>query len=252
MSRLSVAASGIMWEHDPFPCFEDRTMLRTFALTAAVSALAVPAAAEMELSLYLGAQSVQESTGSGSLPGGVPVSRKFDWEGNPFDAPIYYGGRAIWWTQSNLGFGLEGTHTKAYASTADKAAIGVDRLELSDGHNIVTANIMKRWPGAFGNGAVTPYLGAGIGVAIPHVDAQVTGASNRTFGYELTGPALRGIAGMKYELNDKWALFGEYQFTWSDNDITIDPDPLVAGQTPGKLNAEILTHAVNIGISYSF
>lgn len=227
-------------------------MKRLSIAAAAALTIASPAIAEMEISLYLGVQSVQGSTGSGTLPGGAPINRSFDWEGNPLDAPIYYGGRAIWWTPSNLGFGLEGTHTKAYASAGDLAAVGLSRFELSDGHNIITANVMKRWPGAFKNDRFTPYVGAGIGVAIPHVDAQVPGASNRTYDYETTGPAVRGIAGMKYDFNEKWALFGEYQFTWSDNDITIDPDPLVAGQTAGQLNTDILTHAVNVGISYSF
>ena len=219
---------------------------------AALALVASPAAAEMELSFYMGVQSVAESTGSGTLPGGAPFSRKFDWEANPLDNPFYYGGRAIWWTKNDFGFGLEGTHTKAYASGADMAAIGVSRLELSDGHNIITANVMKRWPGAFEGSRFTPYAGAGIGVAIPHVDVQVIGSTGRTFGYETTGLALRGIAGMKYDLNDRWALFGEYQATWSDNDITIDPDPAVAGQTAGKLKTDITTHAVNIGVSYSF
>lgn len=228
-------------------------MIRNLAVVAtAAVAFAMPASAEMELSFYLGTQGLSESTGSGTLPGGAPVNHKFDWEGNPFDAPIYYGLRAMWWNTNNLGFGIEGTHTKAYASTADKAAIGVSRFELSDGHNILTANIMKRWPGAFASARLTPYVGGGVGVAIPHVDAQVLGASNRTFGYETTGPALRGIAGVKYDFNERWALFGEYQFTWSDNDITIDADPLVPGQAPGKISTELLTHALNVGISYSF
>jgi lipid A oxidase len=206
----------------------------------------------MEISAYLGLQSVQESNGSGFLPGGAPISRNFNWDGNSLDAPIYYGARAIWWMPSDIGFGIEGTHTKAYASAADKAATGLSRFELSDGHNIFTANVMKRWPGAFTNARLTPYVGAGVGVAIPHVDAQGLGASTRTYDYEYTGPAVRGIAGMKYDLNEKWAVFGEYQFTWSDNDITIDADALVPGQTAGKLNTEILTHAVNFGLSYSF
>lgn len=220
-----------------------------FAAIATTFALTAPAAAEMEVSLYLGIQSVQESTGSGTLPGGAAFSRSFDWEGNPLDPPIYYGGRVMWWTPNNIGFGIEGTHTKAYASAADLAALGLSKLELSDGHNIITANVMKRWPGAFTSANWTPYVGGGIGVAIPHVDAQVVGAANRTFGYEATGVALRGIAGMKYDFNEDWALFSEYQFTWSDNEITLDPDP---GQPAGRLNTEILTHAVNIGISYSF
>ena len=220
------------------------------AAILATTAVAAPAAAEMELSLYVGTQSVDGSTGSGYLPGGAPISRSVDWEGKPFDSPIYYGGRAMWWLDNDIGFGIEGTHTKAYASQADMAAIGVSRLELSDGHNIITANVMKRWPGVFkATPKFTPYVGAGIGVAIPHVDIQVLGSGVRTFGYETTGPAVRAIAGLKYDLTENWALFGEYQAVWSDNDITIDP---AFGQLPGKLNTELLTHAVNIGISYSF
>lgn len=225
-------------------------MLKSFLPAAvAVAAVSTPAAAEFELSLYMGVQSVSESTLSGTLPGGGAVSRDMSWRGNSLDSPFYYGGRAMWWTRTDLGFGLEGTHAKAYASGGDKAALGVDRLELSDGHNIITANVMKRWPDIIGTPRVTPYLGAGVGVAIPHVDIRVSGASSRTYGYEMTGPALRGIAGMKYDLNENWALFGEYQITWSDNDMSVDPDP---AQTSGKFKTDILTHALNIGVSYSF
>ena len=57
---------------------------------------------------------------------------------------------------------------------------------------------------------------------------------------------------MKYEINDRWAVFGEYQITWSANDITIDPNPLVPGQAPGDVSTDVVTHAVNFGISFSF
>ncbi|WP_324752731.1 outer membrane protein [Roseovarius sp. Pro17] len=219
------------------------------AAAAAMLMAASPAAAELELSLYLGTQTASDSDASGYLPDGTPFNRNVDWKGKAFENPYYYGGRAMWWTNSNLGFGIEGTHTKAYASAADRAAIGVDRLEFTDGHNIFTANVMKRFPDAFAGSNFTPYAGAGIGIAVPHVDILASGASNRTYGYETTGLALRGIAGMKYALSDNWSLFGEYQIVWSDNDVTIDPDP---GETPGKLRTELLTHAVNVGISYNF
>lgn len=224
--------------------------------TAAVALLlmAAPAAAELELSFYLGTQSAHSGTDSVRLPGSATaVRRDIDWRVKPFDNPLYYGGRATWWTQSDFGFGIEGTHAKAIASASDRAALGVDKLEFTDGHNIFTANVMKRFPGAVAKlERFTPYVGAGVGVAIPHVDVQVTGASGRTYDFEATGPALRGIAGVKYALNDKWALFGEYQVTWSDNDATIDPDPAVPGQSSGKLKTELVTHAFNFGISYSF
>ncbi len=221
------------------------------ATLLAASSLAAPAAAEMELSFYLGTQGVDGSTASGTLPGGVPVSRSMDWDGKPFEAPFYYGGRAIWWLDNGVGFGVEGTHTKAYASSADLAALGLSRFELSDGHNIFTANVMKRWEGGFGKMApqLTPYVGGGIGVAIPHVDAQLVGSPVRTYDYESTGTALRALAGVKYDFTESWAVFGEYQATWSDNDITIDALP---GQLPGKISTEIVTHAFNVGISYSF
>jgi lipid A oxidase len=203
----------------------------------------------LELSFYMGLQSVQDSTISGTLPGGAPVNRSVNWEGKPLENPFYYGARGTWWTANNLGFGLELTHAKAYADAASMAAIGVSRLELSDGHNIITANVMKRWPGAFAKTPkFTPYVGAGLGIAMPHVDIQPNGGGPRTFGYETTGPAARGIAGLKYDLNEDWALFGEYQVTWSDNDLTVDGP----GGTAGELSTEIVTHAVNFGVSYSF
>ncbi len=222
------------------------------AIAAALLVVASPAAAELELSFYLGTQAVTDSTASGTLPNGTAFNRSVDWEGKALDNPYYYGGRAMWWTNNDLGFGVEGTHTKAYASAGDRAALGVNRLEFTDGHNIFTANVMKRYPDAFGGSRFTPYAGAGIGIAMPHVDIQVIGASNRTYDYEVTGLAVRGIAGMKYELSENWSLFGEYQIVWSDNDVTINADPGVPGQADGKLRTDLLTHAVNIGISYNF
>jgi len=222
--------------------------LKSLVAVAAL-AIATPALAELELSSYLGAQTASDSDASGYLPDGTPFDRKVDWDGKSFDNPYYYGGRAMWWTNSDLGFGIEGTHAKAYASAGDRDAIGVSRLEFTDGHNIFTANVMKRYPGAFQGSRFTPYAGLGIGVAIPHVDIQVNGSGRRTYGYETTGIALRGIAGMKYELTEDWALFGEYQITWSDNDVTIKGD---FGEPNGKLRTDLTTHAVNIGVSYSF
>ncbi|MEM9740968.1 MAG: outer membrane beta-barrel protein [Pseudomonadota bacterium] len=226
-------------------------MLRQIqAAIAALFITAAPAAAELELSFYLGWQETNDSTVSGTLPGGVPVNRSVNWSGDSFDAPYYYGGRVIWWTQTDWGFGVEGTHTKAYASVADLAALGLGRFELSDGHNIFTVNAMKRWPGAFATVGLTPYVGGGVGIAVPHVDVQLLGSPFRTYGLEQTGFALRGLAGLKYDLTEDWAIFGEYQFTWSDNDLTVDPTAI--GQIPGELSTEIVTHAINFGVSYSF
>lgn len=144
-----------------------------------------------------------------------------------------------WWRPSNIGFGLEITHAKAYAPAAEMPA-GFARLEFTDGHNLITANVMKHWPDQWGN--FTPYIGGGLGVAIPHVD--VTVGASRTYGYQYTGPVVRLTAGARYQMNDSWSLFGEYQFTVSDNKADLDGG--------GSLETRLITNALNIGVGLRF
>ena len=219
--------------------------LRT-ALAALVALVAVPAQAEMELSFYLGAQTSPHSrlTGSADI-GGVPtaINRLITWEGRSFETPPYYGLKAMWWQESGWGYGVEMTHAKAYASDADLTALGFDRLEFTDGHNILTANLSRRWEGVWMDGRLSPFVTGGLGIAVPHVDVLPTGEA-RTFGYQLTGPAARFGAGVSMDLNEKWAAYAEYQFTYSQNKFDLD--------SGGSLEAEIITNAINVGLTRSF
>ena len=211
--------------------------------TGAALAVAQPASAEVELSFYTGYQTSPHSrvTGTrGASSGGTAFNNLIGWKGKSFEMPPYYGLRATWWRDNDIGFGIEFSHDKVYAPAAEMPA-GFTRLEFTDGHNIITANISKRWTQKWGPN-VTPYVSGGIGIALPHVD--VTEGTNRTYGYQLTGPAVRLTAGAKYALNDRWSLFGEYQFTWSQN--TAD---LAGG---GSLKTRIITNAVNVGVGFTF
>ncbi|MGH1576221.1 outer membrane protein [Planktotalea sp.] len=214
------------------------SLLAAFALAIASQ----PAAAEMELSIYGGSQSSPHSRVSGAFPGtGAKYNALIGWEGKSLSSPPYYGARATWWRRPDLGYGIELTHAKVYAPAAERTPIGFNRMEFSDGHNILTFNVMKRWNNRFG--PFTPYVGAGVGIALPHVD--VTSANGfKSFGYQVTGPAARLTAGAKYDLSDSWAVFGEYQFTYSSNKAK-----LPAG---GSLNTNIITNAINVGVSFSF
>jgi len=217
-----------------------RFIVMIWALAAAT--LASPAAAEFELSFYSGWQTSPHSRVKGDYPGGGTYNALIGWEGRSFEMPPYYGVRGTWWVNDRFGWGLEFTHAKVYAPKAERAAIGFDRLELSDGHNIITANALYRWKDRWQK--MTPYVGAGLGIALPHVDAETTGGGSHTFGYQLTGPAMRLLAGVSYELNDRWALFGEYQFTWSENQADLDGG--------GSLDTRILTNALNVGLTWRF
>lgn len=215
-------------------------------LTAFAVILATPAAAEVELSFYMGAQTAPHSRLSGSADfGGTPtaINRLITWEGKSFEAPPYYGVKAMYWRDTGWGYGVEVTHAKAYASAADLTALNFNRLEFTDGHNIITANVSRRWDGRWWDGRLTPFVTGGIGVAIPHVDAEPNGET-RTFGYQVTGPAARIGAGVSMAINERWAAFTEYQMTYSSNDFSLD--------SGGSLQTNLVTNAINFGITYGF
>lgn len=209
-------------------------------LVAAVLAAASPVvAADLELSFYTGVQSAPHSGVTGNDPALGELDFRAAWEGRSFEAPPYYGVRAIWWQPTGWGFGVEINHAKVYADDETRADNGFERLELTDGLNLVTANVMRRWQT---DKRLTPYVGAGIGFAVPHVD--VTTPSGRTFEYQVTGPAVIVVAGAAYSLNDRWSLFGEYKGSYSSNTLDLEGG--------GELETDIVTNALNIGVTYKF
>lgn len=218
-------------------------MKRILIALAATTALSVPAAAEVELSFYTGIQEVFSSHVRGNSDG-----RDFDfladWEGKSFEMPPHWGVRATWWRSENLGYGLEFEHTKAYATDGTLDKFEFDTLEFTDGLNSLTANVFYRWPGLWAKGKVTPYVGAGLGVAVPHVEVRLTGSDNETYGYQLAGPSAMVAAGATYAFNETWAVFGEYKSTFSMLSTDLDGG--------GELESNMSTWGVNFGVSYSF
>jgi lipid A oxidase len=203
--------------------------------------LPLGAMAEIELSFYGGAQAAPHSDvsifGSPSIPDDDFTA---GWEGRSFEAPIYYGIRATWWRNETLGFGLELNHAKVYADAETLTESGLERFEFSDGINIVTVNVFRRFPE--GLGPVTPYVGGGVGVSVPHV--EVTGGTSETFEYQVTGPAVAFVAGASYPISDRWSVFGEYKGTYSMNSADLDGG--------GTLETDIVTNAFNLGVSLDF
>ena len=208
--------------------------LSIFVLTQNVNAQSI------EIGVYGGIQSSPHSriTGKHSTSG-AQYSELVGWEGKSFDAPIYYGIRTTFWRNDKLGYGAEFTHTKAYAPSNALQNAGFDRLEFTDGHNIITFNINRRWD----LGEFKTYSLVGLGIAMPHVDALPSGGLH-TFEYQYTGPAVRAAVGLSRNLNEDFSIFTEYQFTASDNKVSL--------RNGGTLNTKLLTNAVNVGVSYNF
>ena len=197
--------------------------------------------AEVELSFYGGVQEAPHSNVTVDRPGSAnDRDLTAGWDGNSFDAPPHYGLRATWWRGDNLGFGLDFNHTKVYADDDTLADEGLDTLEFTDGLNILTLNAYRRFPdAAYG---VTPYVGGGLGVAVPRVEYD--DGQGRTDEYQLTGPAVALMAGASYAVTDSVSVFGEYKGTYSQNEAD-----LVGG---GTLESDIVTNALNLGVSFNF
>ncbi|WP_210530116.1 outer membrane beta-barrel protein [Rubellimicrobium arenae] len=205
--------------------------------------IATPAFAEVELSFYGGWQTAPHSGVTiDNGPAGVDPDFTAGWEGRSFEAPIHAGARATWWMGNNYGFGVDINHTKVYADDETLEESGLEHFEFSDGLNILTVNGYRRWPEAFGR--VTPYVGAGVGVAVPHVEVIDDETGSRTWEYQLSGPAVALIAGASLPITDRWSVFGEYKGTYSQNEVDLDDG--------GTLETDVVTNAINVGVSFSF
>lgn len=210
-------------------------------IALAFGLVAPPAHAEFELSVYTGIQTEPHSVVKGDDPDGIGA---FDfttaWEGRSGEMPPYYGIRGTWWQNDVLGYGVEFNHAKVYADDDKREEEGFDRLEFTDGLNILTVNVFRRFPNEMRRW--TPYLGGGLGVAIPHVEVETSGS--KTFGYQYTGPAVQWVAGVTYPMTESWSVFGEYKGTYSRNRADLDGG--------GELETNIVTNALNLGVSFNF
>ncbi len=211
-------------------------------LVVGMALLAVPAAAQQsfQVSIYGGYQGASHSgidtTDGDSFTAG--------WEGLSFKAPIYYGVRGTWWMDDvglpNVGLSIDFSHTKVYADeeTFDKSP-GYTRLEFTDGLNIFTANALYKF---FPDEAFRPYVGVGVGFNLPHV--EVTRVTGLTFESQYGGPSVQAQAGIEYQFADNWSAFVEYKGNYSFVDVAID--------SGARLSTKLVTHAVDVGISFHF
>jgi lipid A oxidase len=205
------------------------------------------AVAEVDIAVYTGWQTSPHSTVTGNDPASFGA---FDftagWEGRSFAAPPHYGIRATWWRNELWGLDADFNHTKVYADDETLGASGTsggfEVLEFTDGLNTLTFGVVRRWPDQWGR--VTPYAGAGIGVAIPHVEVQSAAGVTETIGYQIGGPAASWRVGGTVKLSDSWGMFAEYKGTYSMLDVDLDGG--------GNLQTDIITNALNIGIQYTF
>lgn len=216
------------------------------ALLAAVPGLA--AAGEFELSGGLGynfsPHSLATLTNSTTL---ASQTDTLSWDGASFDPAPYYTVKLTYWSESlaDWGFGVDYTHAKAVAKRDESGVAGTySWLEFTDGLNLITANVFKKWEWD----AARVYVGAGGGIAVPHVEVDTTPGSilgaTSTREAQLAGPAVQVTAGASYELFPGIRAFGEYKLAYSVNDT-------VLGGGVGTFSTNLVNHQFVAGITFA-
>ena len=96
-------------------------------------------------------------------------------------------------------------------SEAVSATLG--RLEFTHGYNLLTLNLVRG--GGSENARMVPYAGAGLGIAVPHVEVQRAGAprETRTYEYQIAGPAVQILAGVEWRFGRRRSVFVEYKLS---------------------------------------
>lgn len=156
--------------------------------------------------------------------------KKVDWYTKPFDNPLYYGARIQRWLgDGRIGTMIDFVHSKAYApfdavKTFEGRLDGApapgdakvrdffDKLEWSHGHNMLTLNGLARL-GMIGR--ISPYIGLGAGVSLPHSEIHLKSDESRTYEYQYTGPTAQALFGVEFRTRTG-TIFVEYKFTFAD------------------------------------
>jgi hypothetical protein len=202
---------------------------RATAMAVRSRAALETAAAETLIGAYGGAPYTYPSDITFKRPGVHDFTAEaVAWDGKPFKSPIYYGARVARWSEATpFGGMLDFTHSKAISRFADmvaftgtlggtpapaKARIGevFKHLEFSHGHNMLTLNGLYRLPRLAPR--LAPYVGVGIGAALPHTEIALHQEPGRTYEYQYTGPVGQALIGLEIRAPGI-SYFIEYKFS---------------------------------------
>ncbi|MGI8891151.1 MAG: hypothetical protein ACR2G0_10275 [Chthoniobacterales bacterium] len=181
-----------------------------------------------------------------------------------FSHPPYYG--ALWFParDSHWNFGAEFFQIKLYAETSATTRVtgrgnglrvdGNERIDdtiesfsLADGLNYALGDTVHRWqPDLRGEDLLwvhlEPYVGVGLGAAIPHVESMVNGRFHEE--YQLHAPGIQALAGVNVNLTRHVGLMFEYKFTYANLDWLDIPG--------GSIEVTPLAHHPLTGLTFSF
>jgi lipid A oxidase len=209
--------------------------------------LATPAAAQFNISGYVGGARTQNSDLFLERGAGTQVTfQGVSWRGRSFDGPLYYGFRTGYFFHPNIGIQSEFIHMKIYAETEREVQVSgtvsgtpvsgrmpmntiVQRFNISHGLNVVLFSVvgrhhlLKEDDERLGRVMLTGRFG--FGPTIPHPEITIQNSDFESYAYG--GTAIQLAGGAEYRLWRKLYFLTEYKFTRTRQDIDI-------GQNSGR------------------
>jgi lipid A oxidase len=237
----------------PFDVYPAGAYLALLALPALFGDGGSEGSTDIQIAGYVGPSYTMPSTLKLTHLGGTAM--RFDgvpWDGEPFDGPIYYGYRGfVWPRHGRTGIMADFTHIKAMArldSAVDQSGTRDGKpvppreplsatfrnLEFTHGYNFLTLNLMRR--ASTGDRRLVPYVGAGAGIALPHVEVLRQGQARnvRTSEYQVAFPAVQALGGIEWRFLPHVSLFVEYKLNCA----------VIHGRikTGGRVDTNLCTH----------
>lgn len=155
-----------------------------------------------------------------------------------YDNTYTFGGRAGGWSREfrGIGLALDFSYFKLEADGIDTKVFPLSLL------------LMLRYPGD----RLEPYIGVGPGLFISDtkVDIQLSG-QNKTFSDSRADVGLDTRAGLAWRLFRRFAIFGEYRFTYFEGDYD-DKVSAAGSETEVKIDTKNSVHHFLVGVSYRF
>jgi opacity protein-like surface antigen len=214
------------------------------ALAVVLFAVLQTAHAENYFAGYLGGAGTQNSFLNIQQPGGTDLRfSNVSFAGRSWESPLYYGVRHGFFFIPHLGFETEFTHFKVFTDTTRAVPVSgtnagapvnravplntfVQRLNMSHGANLLTANLVGR-KSLFNEpdhklGRVLLTARVGFGITIPHAEYQVLNGLALEH-YDAGKFAWQIAGGAEFRLWKGLYGLGEYKFSHAREDIQLTP-----------------------------
>jgi lipid A oxidase len=217
-------------------------------------------------SFLLGTATIDDADVRLTRPGGTDLDfGGVAWDDESLVSPVYFGLRLEYRLPKASGWAvaLDFAHPKMIARLHETVPVNGTRegevvagdevlgdtfakLEFTHGYNLLTANALYRFfsgtPEAAAKRRVRPYLGFGIGIAVPHV--EVIDGISETHNYQIVGPAAQVLGGVDIPVTRRLSVLGEARMSWAD--VTAD---LEGG---GTVEVEPWTGQLAVGLSFAW